>query len=1131
MFSLLLPILKSKLAALGAVLVIALVLVLWGPRVVGYKYRWWCYGLAILIVVGFLLYLLIKKLRAKKNARMLEKFLNQQADDQLLSSRPDVQDELAAIKEKMNRAVGILKKSRIARGRRGAEALYVLPWYMIIGPSASGKSTAIRNSGLHFPPVDPDSEDPGKVKGLGGTRNCDWWFTNEGIILDTAGRYTLSPNVQEDREEWSNFLKMLQKARPRAPINGLILAVSMADLLHQDADGIEAHARAMRSRIDELIVKLQVLYPIYVVFTKCDLVAGFVEFFGDFTKADREQIWGWTRKYEPARRPMREEFEQEFALLSGVLENRRSRQLAGEMRPAQKRGTYLFSVEFAAAGRKLATFVEALFQPNPYQQNPLVRGFYFTSGTQEGTPIAQVMESMQKDFGLVSDFMAQFEPPKETKAYFIKDLFQEIILPDEAKVYPTTKAARRRRAFRIAAMAAQAVVSGLLILAMGTSYVNNCSHNAELAATIKRVADATSSQASPSVSALNTLDELRDELARAGASIPLRLRWGLYSGDVVVRKGLEVYFQRYHDILLEPVAQRLADKLMLPLDRAASNTDVINYYTTFTAYQMLTVPYDSASQATGTLRDQVDSIFQSSMDQESFRQFAQLNEKQLPFYWKYRPDATIRWLRASGSQRVLSFATSQMNSHWTMDLIYNVMISDISSKESEFTYSEAVPASIRLSGKVRVPRAFMAETWQKDVQPAIERMPEVLRADPMKKPAFSMFTDEQIQQRLTQKYVTEFIAVWRQFIQSGMISTFRDLDDANDGLKEFTGDNSPALTVLNKVYEQGNLKDLDKESAKKVEQQFTPLGRFFGLIQASGDPPKKTYNELLGQVAGKLKEVQKKLEGGAHCGDALRDFGRDMREISGNVEKLLNQSDLAQDAAKLLCQPISGAQSAAFLGGCGCLDQAWKARVYDFYNTNLSGMYPFTQTDDGGVDRANMESFFDKFSDFVTSELGGAGGVSVPGGFQDQIEKAQQIQRVLKKGREKLRFSMVADARSMAGIKVLRFKYAGFPDLEYVSGTPYPVEYVWPQVGDARTELSIESTTNGVFFQPLQYSGDWGLFHLIDQAERSGSNLIWTFKARTGQTQKVVLTVTGEGADFILNHRFSQFQCPQSVCR
>lgn len=198
MLSMLLPLLKSKLAKFGAVIVVAIVIAIVGSRFFP-KYRLYFYLAALLVIVVYLIYLLITKLRAKKNARMLEGFLNQQADDQLLGAQPDVADELEAIKQKLNGAIQILKKSRMAKARRGAEALYVLPWYMIIGPSASGKSTAIRNSGLHFPPVDPESEDPGKIKGLGGTRNCDWWFSNEGIIIDTAGRYTLSQNVQEDR--------------------------------------------------------------------------------------------------------------------------------------------------------------------------------------------------------------------------------------------------------------------------------------------------------------------------------------------------------------------------------------------------------------------------------------------------------------------------------------------------------------------------------------------------------------------------------------------------------------------------------------------------------------------------------------------------------------------------------------------------------------------------------------------------------------------------------------------------------------------------------------------------------------------------------------------------------------------
>ena len=44
------------------------------------------------------------------------------------------------------------------------------------------------NSGLKFPLEQRVGK--GAVRGVGGTRNCDWWFTDEAVFLDTAGRYT-----------------------------------------------------------------------------------------------------------------------------------------------------------------------------------------------------------------------------------------------------------------------------------------------------------------------------------------------------------------------------------------------------------------------------------------------------------------------------------------------------------------------------------------------------------------------------------------------------------------------------------------------------------------------------------------------------------------------------------------------------------------------------------------------------------------------------------------------------------------------------------------------------------------------------------------------------------------------------
>ena len=51
---------------------------------------------------------------------------------------------------------------------------------------------------------------------------------------------------------------------------------------------------AIRKRIQELYERCGMRVPIYVMLTKCDLIAGFVEFFADLTKDEREQVWGMT---------------------------------------------------------------------------------------------------------------------------------------------------------------------------------------------------------------------------------------------------------------------------------------------------------------------------------------------------------------------------------------------------------------------------------------------------------------------------------------------------------------------------------------------------------------------------------------------------------------------------------------------------------------------------------------------------------------------------------------------------------------------------------------------------------------------------------------------------------------------
>ena len=72
---------------------------------------------------------------------------------------PSESADLAAVRERFERALATLKRARFGSGgllsgwsaKFGGRYLYELPWYLIIGAPGSGKTTALQNSGLTVP--------------------------------------------------------------------------------------------------------------------------------------------------------------------------------------------------------------------------------------------------------------------------------------------------------------------------------------------------------------------------------------------------------------------------------------------------------------------------------------------------------------------------------------------------------------------------------------------------------------------------------------------------------------------------------------------------------------------------------------------------------------------------------------------------------------------------------------------------------------------------------------------------------------------------------------------------------------------------------------------------------------------
>ena len=302
------------------------------------------------------------------------------------------------------------------------------------------------------------------IGGVGGTRNCDWWFTDDAVLLDTAGRFTTQDSFAEaDEAAWSGFLQLLRKYRPRRPLNGVIVVLSVPDLLQlDDARQRRAGVRRVRDRLNELYTQLGMRFPVYVVVTKCDLLAGFAEFFDDLGREEREQVWGMTFPFtENATRGSgaRRDFPAEFSALGKAVAGACCSACSRRPTRAGARSIYAFSAAVRGApGRRCSDSSTKRSASSRFEHSRrCLRGVYFTSGTQKGRPIDRMMSAMAAALGLQREVLL----PRSSsgRAYFIKRLLRDVIFAgggacghqSAAGAPPRVAAARRRSADRRAA--------------------------------------------------------------------------------------------------------------------------------------------------------------------------------------------------------------------------------------------------------------------------------------------------------------------------------------------------------------------------------------------------------------------------------------------------------------------------------------------------------------------------------------------------------------------------------------------------------------------------------------------------------------------------------------------------------
>ncbi|AWU95002.1 type VI secretion system membrane subunit TssM [Azospirillum ramasamyi] len=477
-------------------------------------------------------------------------------------------EEIATVRKRMDAVLARLRK------RRGGRYLYQLPWYLVIGAPGSGKTTALANAGFGAAAADGSVVEP--LAGLAGTRNCDWWFTDRAVLIDTAGRYTTQDSRRAvDGRVWSGLLDLLKEHRPLQPANGVLLTLSLPDLASWDEAERRNHAILIRQRLNELRVQLGVRLPVYLLLTKADLLDGFTTFFDPLDREARSQIWGLTLPVdEPApksaiksaiKSPIKSAgsplpvFRDLYAGLVRRLDERLLDRLHQEPDLRRRGDAFVLPLRVAELEPALADIVDTVFGSEHGEETPRLRGLYLTSATQTGGALA----------------LLEPDPAVRASTYFLDRLLPDVVFP-EANLARTDRAVERARRRRSALSAAAALMLGLVV---GGWWLVSARGNAALleradagAAAVEaallpldtpplslaRVEDADPAAILPALDALRALPFAFDG---SRGWIDPALAGGLYQGARIAGPAQEAYRRALRSQFLARIALRLEERL------------------------------------------------------------------------------------------------------------------------------------------------------------------------------------------------------------------------------------------------------------------------------------------------------------------------------------------------------------------------------------------------------------------------------------------------------------------------------------------------------------------------------------------------------------------------------------------
>jgi type VI secretion system protein ImpL len=1055
--------------------------------------------------------------------------------------------------------------------RASGKSLDAIPLVYVLGDANSAKTTSVLRSGL-----DPELL-AGQVyrdQNVQPTPTANFWYTTQGLLVEAGESLRQRPGLWKTlvRRTRPRLYSLALGARPA--LRAAVVCISCESFTGAGAtESVTALARNLNLSLRLIAQELGTDLPVCVVFTKLDRVPGFAEYVRHLSTEEISVPLGIALPFNSAARGLYAE-EATPALassLDGLFFSLGQFRMEVLGRESELRGTapiYEFPREMQKLRNNLVSCLVELTRPSHLNFSPWLRGFYFTgvrahvSEQAVSVPAAArtradahaaatrilSLRSLQTETASASP---QVVRQKVAQWCFLPQLFSQAVLAgQEALGAPRTN--WRALLLRRTALGVLSAALLLWAICLTISWRNNARLEAALQQSAEELPVGSPQFSLASESSLASLDRLRVTLAQLEDyeknGPPLMFRWGLYQGHSLIEPARRLYFDRFRRVLLARTQKNLVATLAALPATAPPDADYVASYNPLRAY-LITTSYPDKSTVDFLTPVLVSSWLNGEHPASDLQE--QLAERQFRFYAEELPG--VRPYNIEPEASAVSQARAYLNSFGGFDRIYQNMIGAANRVAPSIDFNRLFPGSAATVVDAHVvPGAFTHDGFTY-IQKAAQHPEQFFTGEVWvlgSQTAPSLDTSS-LAQKLEERYAGDYSAQWRAFLHAAVVIRYRSVLDAKQKLQSLSAPNSSLLALLFTASHNTAV------ASPAIAHEFQPA-------QAVVSP--ESSNRFIG--SGNTDYIN----GLIGLESAVSEFAQDpstpnnpaaaqpvisaAAAAHGAVSQTAQSFDIdehghvEQVVISLLQAPIASVEESLRGAGQQQLNLAGRSFCAGF--SALASKYPFSRS-------ATVEATPDEVSSVLKPGTGslwqfydstlkpyivqqGDTWAAVPGAtirptpeFLQFFDRATALSAALfPSGAATPSLSFTTHILPSKGIQSVTFSL----DTQILTGANVSKAFTWSPQNAQHAQLIANYGTGSL---PLQFTGTWSLFHLMDRGrvEQAGNPARLAYPLEIANTPVVVngvplterLEISGAGANLLVPGSTNGLRCVSQLVR